>query len=248
MTHPVNKERKGWARLPFASVFLRIVKFFGWELLLGLLLAIGSAAVFIWLADEVFEGHAKIFDDNVREAIHQLTSPALTQFMIFVSFIGSFYVLFPASCLAVIIFLYLKWKRALALFLFTMVGEQILAPILKAFYHRARPEAFFDYTLPDSYSFPSGHAFAALCFFGVLAWLVAARLKNIPLRILVWSLAAFLIFSIGVSRVYLGVHYPSDVIAGYLTATVWVMTIASADFWFSRRKNTPPSDSDLGNG
>ncbi len=226
--------------MPFAAVFLRIVKFFGWELLFGLFLAIGSAAVFIWLANEVFEGDAKIFDENVREAIHQIASSALTQFMLFVSFIGSFYVLFPASCLAVIIFLYLRWKRALALFIFTMVGEQILEPVLKAFYHRARPEAFFDYTRPDSFSFPSGHAFAALCFFGVLAWLVAARLKSVPLKILVWSLAVFLIVSIGVSRVYLGVHYPSDVIAGYLTATVWVMTIASGDLWFGRRKNIPP--------
>jgi undecaprenyl-diphosphatase len=207
-------------------------------LLLGFLLAVGTAAVFIWLADEVFEGDTKIFDENVRGAIHRIASPALTQFMIFASFIGSFLVLFPASCVTVIIFVYVKWKRALVLFLFTMVGEQILEPILKGFYHRARPEAFFDYPLPDSYSFPSGHALAALCFFGILTWLITARLENIPLRILIWLFAAFVIFSIGLSRVYLGVHYPSDVIAGYLMAFVWVVTVAGGDFWFSRRKNS----------
>jgi undecaprenyl-diphosphatase len=237
MTKPSFNKRKGWARIPFSSVFLRIVKYLGWELLLGLLLAIGAAVLFIWMADEVFEGDTKIFDENIRAAVHQMAGPALTQFMFFMSFVGSFSVLFPASCIVTVVFFYLKWKRALILFLFTMLGEQILEPVLKTFYHRIRPEiAFFDYPLPTSYSFPSGHALAALCFFGILTWLIAARLKNIPLRILLWFFAALIIFSIGLSRIYLGVHYPSDVIAGYLTAFVWVSTVACGDFWFSRRK------------
>jgi undecaprenyl-diphosphatase len=236
MIKSVNNERKGWARLPFSGVVVRIIKYFGWELLLGLFLAIGLTMIFLWLADEVFEGDTKIFDENIRNAIHSISGPALTQFMLLASFVGSFYILFPASCVTAAAFAYVKWKRALVLFLFTMIGEQILEPVLKAFYHRARPEAFFDYPLPASYSFPSGHALAALCFFGILAWLIAARLENIPLRILIWLLAALTILSIGVSRVYLGVHYPSDVIAGYLSAFIWVLTIACGDFWFSRRK------------
>jgi undecaprenyl-diphosphatase len=129
----------------------------------------------------------------------------------------------------------MRWKRAFVLFAITMLGELVLDNVLKAIFQRVRPEAFFDYPLPDSYSFPSGHSFASFCFYGILAWLITARLDNNLLKILIWTAAAILVLLIGTSRVYLGVHHPSDVIAGYLTALIWVMTIALGDFWFSRR-------------
>jgi len=213
-----------------------MIEVLGLELFLGLILAIVSAAVFVWLADEVFEGSTKLFDDSIRNWLHQAATPALTQLMILFSFTGSFSWLLPLGVLVFLIFLYLRRKRALILFLLTMAGEQILEPTLKYFFHRARPEAFFDYPLPASYSFPSGHAFAALCFYGILAWLITARLENTLLRSVIWIFTVLLIFSIGLSRVYLGVHYPSDVIAGYLAAIIWVITVAIGDLWFSRRK------------
>jgi undecaprenyl-diphosphatase len=63
----------------------------------------------------------------------------------------------------------------------------------------------------------------------VLAGLLSARIKPLPWRIAVWTVAALLIIAIGLSRIYLGVHYPSDVLAGYLAATVWVGTIIVLD-------------------
>jgi undecaprenyl-diphosphatase len=219
-----------------AGVFIRTVKYLGWEMIAGLFAATGAVVLFLWLADEVFEGSTKVFDAAVRETVHRMASPWLTSFMLAISFIGSFYVLFPASCLTAVLLGVLKWKRALVLFLFTMIGEQILENVLKEYYRRARPDAFFDYPLPASYSFPSGHALAALCFFGVLAWLITARLKNVPLRIAIWAVAAFMIVSIGLSRIYLGVHYPSDVLAGYVAAVIWIAAIAVGDLWFALRR------------
>jgi undecaprenyl-diphosphatase len=68
----------------------------------------------------------------------------------------------------------------------------------------------------------------------VLAWLVAARVQNKSLRIAIWSLAVSLALLIGLSRIYLGVHYPSDVIAGFAAAIVWILTVILTDFTLNK--------------
>lgn len=222
--------------MPFAKIIGRVAEYLGWRLLVGLVLAVGALIFFGWLADEIFEGEVKVFDENVRQAVNRLASPALTQLMIFLSFVGSAFVLVPLGVVAALAFLRLKWRRGIVLFAAAMAGELVLSLTLKGFFRRARPEAFFGYALPSSYSFPSGHALGAFCFFGILAWLITARLKNPAAKIFVWTLAVALIFSIGLSRIYLGVHYPSDVIGGYSAALVWTITVALGDFFFNRRK------------
>lgn len=231
-------KKTSWGGLPFAEVISRIIRVFGGWLLAGLLAAIAALMFFGWLTDEIFEGDAKNFDENVRDYIHQFATPTLTAAMKIFSFGGSPLSLSVLGITAVIIFLILKWKRATALFLITMAGEVILNLALKGFFRRVRPESFFDYPLPSSYSFPSGHALGSLCFFGILAWLITARLENKYLKIAVWISAVFLIFSIGFSRIYLGVHFPSDVIAGYTTGLFWVAVVACGDFWLKRRAET----------
>jgi len=139
----------------------------------------------------------------------------------------------------------------LSLFLFAWIAESIsheqtknfdltvrmlLDLSLKHAFHRTRPTAFFG-ALPHSYSFPSGHALFSFCFYGVLAGLSAGRTRSQPARILIWTLAAVLVTAIGLSRIYLGVHYPSDVIAGYLAATLWVTALISLDRMRIRRRS-----------
>lgn len=232
----MNKnERTNWAKMPFAKVAARIAEFFGLRLLIGLILAVGALIFFGWLADEIFEGDVKIFDETVRQAANQIASPMLTHWMKFLSFVGSAIVLAPLGIVIVVIFLRLKWRRATVLFAVAMAGEVILSMTLKGVFRRTRPDAFFGYELPSSYSFPSGHSLGAFCFFGILAWLITARLENRTAKILIWILAVTLIFSIGFSRIYLGVHFPSDVVGGYSAALVWTVTVALGDFFFNRR-------------
>jgi undecaprenyl-diphosphatase len=100
---------------------------------------------------------------------------------------------------------------------------------------------FFGTEAPHSYSFPSGHALFSICFFGVVAALVAARLPSIAARAAVWTVAVAIAFLIGLSRVYLGVHYPSDVIGGYAAAVAWASAVALADGMLLRRRDTPRS-------
>jgi undecaprenyl-diphosphatase len=76
---------------------------------------------------------------------------------------------------------------------------------------------------------------SALCFYGITASILAARIRGRTRRAVLWISAAILIFAVGFSRVYLGVHYPSDVIAGYAAALIWVTVVALADRFLQAR-------------
>jgi undecaprenyl-diphosphatase len=107
--------------------------------------------------------------------------------------------------------------------LIVMGGAELLESTIKLQFHRQRPEPFFDTPLPASYSFPSGHALLSFCCYGTLAAVADVRGA---LRWLLRAASVALILLIGISRVYLGVHYPTDVIAGYLTGAVWLAGVA----------------------
>lgn len=197
-------------------------------LLVGILIAAGATSLFIWIASEVSEGEFKSFDEAVRGSVHSVATPFLTQLMIIVSFLGSPKVMVGLGFVTLIVLAYFKQRRASILFLITMAGEIALDVFLKALYARARPEPFFDYTLPASFSFPSGHALGSFCFFGILAWLVIERVNSRFISAFVALAASTWVLLIGISRIYLGVHYPTDVIAGYLAAAIWLFTVILA--------------------
>ena len=207
----------------------RVVRRVGGRLSRGFLFCLAGVIAFGLLADEMGEGDTARFDAFVRDGVHSFATPILTQLMIAFSFIGSGLCL---TLLGLAIFgflLYIKWKREAIVFLITNIGELILNVSLKLIYQRARPEPLFDYALPSSYSFPSGHALGSFCFFGILAWLLAANVRTSIGRWAIYVASSLLIFFIGISRIYLGVHYPSDVLAGYLVASVWTLTVIFAD-------------------
>jgi membrane-associated phospholipid phosphatase len=206
-------------------------------LLLGAFL-ISAAALFIfgWLAEEMLEGDTQRFDSFVRTAIHQHASPGLTRWMLGFSFIGSVATISVLCLVILCVFLYFRRVRPAALLAITMLGMAALDLLLKSAFHRPRPVAFFGPS-PSSYSFPSGHAFGALCFYGVLAAIFATRARAKAAKWCIWTVAVFLIGMIGLSRIYLGVHYPSDVIAGYCAGAVWVGAIGFLDrILMDRRK------------
>lgn len=205
-------------------------------LLLSFLLTLAALIFFGYLADEVFEGHTVRFDAAVRNAVHAHASPALTSVMRALSFVGSAPVIGMAALLLILLFVFvIRWPRAAALLSASLLGDVALETVLKHFFRRARPESFFGYPLPDSYSFPSGHAMASVCFFVVLGGLVAHRIPNRGVKVAFWAIGIAMAAGIGLSRIYLGVHYPTDVLAGYAAATVWVGAILAVDGWRQRR-------------
>lgn len=198
-------------------------------LLGGLIAAAAALLLFTWLGREVLEGEALRLDSRLRTLAQATASPTLTAIMVAASFYGGPVVLIPAALAAGFGFLIHGWHRGALLVVLTVAGAALLNWLLKVTFARVRPEAFFDYPLPASPSFPSGHALYAASILGGLAALLTARLKHGPFRVAVWSAAIFLILLVGFSRVYLGVHYPSDVLAGYSIAVVWVTFVALGD-------------------
>ena len=140
--------------------------------------------------------------------------------------LGYYWVVVPLS-------LFFRRGHALyaVLLLISSAGAALLATFLKYLFQRPRPELFeSDYTA-SFYSFPSGHATIAVAFYGTLALLIALRLQDWR-RWAVLVVGAALALLLGLSRLYLGVHYPTDILAGYLAATLWTGTVATVVvFW-----------------
>ncbi|PWT87245.1 MAG: hypothetical protein C5B55_15115 [Blastocatellia bacterium] len=206
------------------------------SLLLGLTAAVAALVFLAWLTDEVLEGETRTFDEATREAVHRLASPYLTTLMKSVSFCGSAQFLFVATTIGVFVLIWLGWKREAILFPITMIGSSILNTTLKLTFHRARPVPFFDLIAPKSYSFPSGHALASFCFYGAIAAIVSTRIANRRLRLIIWLIAVVIVLLIGLSRIYLGVHYTTDVLAGYSAALIWVLVVNFVERRLAKRR------------
>jgi undecaprenyl-diphosphatase len=208
-------------------------------LLAGLAAAALALALFSWLGREILTGGTPILDERLRSALHDVASPPLTKVMIAASLYGGPSWLAPLGGVLAIAFLLRGWRRGAVLVVVTMAGAGLLDTLLKQAFARVRPAAFFDYPLPVSHSFPSGHAFFAASFFGGLAVLITDRVRSKLLHGLIWLIAIGLILLIGISRIYLGVHYPSDVLAGYAAATIWVAAVAFGDRLASHQRARP---------
>lgn len=208
----------------------------GTAILASLGAAVLALFLFAWLGNEMLQGDTLHFDQVVREWVHRYASPGMTRAMTAISLLG-YNVLIVELLVALVVFAKLRWRRAAVWLTVAMAGSLVLDLTLKYIYHRTRPTAYFGMA-PHSYSFPSGHAMCSFCFYGVLAGLLSARTKPLGWRLLIWFAAAALVMAIGLSRIYLGVHYPSDVAAGYLAATVWVGTIIVLDHLRKMRSNS----------
>jgi undecaprenyl-diphosphatase len=141
-----------------------------------------------------------------------------TSFLGGLTYLGSGIVLAPAGVVLIVAF-YAKKRRAEALaLLLILAGGELLNELLKAVFARPRPTDFHLIPLPDSFSFPSGHAMIAPAFYCMLAFLVSRWLRGKAWAIIVQIVTILLVLLLGASRVYLGVHYLSDVLTGFCLA------------------------------
>ncbi|WP_177563659.1 phosphatase PAP2 family protein [Phascolarctobacterium sp.] len=153
--------------------------------------------------------------------VQQFVTPPLTVEVMLVTASGSTSFYFFASLLVCGWYLYSKQRDRLYMYVVCLAGGGILNQVLKRIFERVRPD-IFPVIAESGYSFPSGHAMGAICFYGILAYFAGLGLKNRTMRWLLMAAAGAYILLIGLSRVYLGVHYPTDILAGYTAGATWL--------------------------
>lgn len=194
------------------------------------LLSLGCLIGFGLVALLINERKIERFDAVLIHAIQGLEAPALTIVLKLFTMIGAGRMVAVLS-LVVLCFLYfvLHHRRELILFLWVVAGSALLNESLKMIFQRARPTLHRIIEV-NGFSFPSGHSMAAFSLYSMIAFLLWQHIPAPAGRIVLIMVSSLMILTIGFSRIYLGVHYPSDVIGGYLASGCWV---ASA-IWFYR--------------
>lgn len=198
--------------------------------------AVLALVLFEQIAGEVRAGKTIQFDQTVRQFVHGFASPWMTLVMRAFTEIGTLVITLPATGILCLVLWFYGRRRGAVLLAVTLTGAVTLMYVLKLLFHRARPEAYFGYASPRNFSFPSGHALGAFCFWGVLAVILSTEAKTVSSRIAIWTVAVLMVAAIGLSRIYLGVHYPSDVAGGYLAGAVWVSGVGWAYRHFRRTR------------
>lgn len=193
------------------------------------------------LAWETIFRHAMgVFDNTIIWLVRYFATPGVDRMMIFISNLGyglSYAVVVIAAFAGLAV--YRRWPE-LEGFALSLAGGAVLNFVLKNIFERARPDAFH-VVAAAGYSFPSGHAMVSLCFYGMAAFLLARVIPSWQWRYMLGVAIAILILAIGISRIYLGVHYPSDVVAGYTAGTMWLMFSISIFMWREQKRRQTES-------
>lgn len=182
-----------------------------------------SALLFLIIALNYKETLLLNFGEWIQSYLYDFLGSFGDLLFVVITYIGSAYVLFPVMGILMCVFLFQKRYWTTLLLIFNLIGVRQFNWLLKSIFERPRPE-LEHLVKVSSDSFPSGHSMNSIAFFGFLAYLLHLKLKDTgKLARLVWVGAAFLIGFIGLSRIYLGVHYPLDVISGFLAGGAWML-------------------------
>jgi len=204
-------------------------------ILVGLAGLVASLLVIGTIADGVRDQEVFILDAWATPFLHGIRSPLLDAVMNGLTAMGSTIVVLPIF-IATIGGLYLKRRYGAMLFLaIALGGSLVIDATMKLIFERPRPKLDYAAVLPD-YSFPSGHAMNGVAFYvsiGLILWSVFGRRIGLASTIV----AGILAFGIGVSRIYLGFHYLTDVVGGWLAGIVWLLVVGAA---FRARPNIWP--------
>ena len=207
-------------------------------------LAIGTASLwgFIEIAGDVFEGDTQAFDRWAVGAMRQPQNPSeplgprwVEEMARDASALGGMaWIAFSTAAIA--IFLWLDEKTHMTTFLAAAtVSGAVVSILLKSAFDRPRPDLVPHLSQVYTSSFPSGHSMNAAVVYLTLGSLLASVISNIKLKIYVLAIAIALTIAVGLSRIYLGVHYPTDVLAGWLAGLVWALVCWLVARWLQRR-------------
>jgi membrane-associated phospholipid phosphatase len=225
---------------PTLRNFLRrlpLVEYLSVQLVIGILISLLCLWAFYSLADEVVEQeNLTAFDLALANELHGAATPDSTTVYRMISYIGLPGLWYVGVAVGVFFLVRKQWLH-LGVWIVALIGGGLLNNALKLFFARPRPVFTDPFVIEQNFSFPSGHAMSAFIGYGLLAYFIWKRLSNHRyLRLLIVFLTVLLIVLIGISRMTLGVHYFSDVLAGYAAGGVWLVACITAMNTIYRRK------------
>jgi membrane-associated phospholipid phosphatase len=185
-------------------------------------------SIVAWLCTEVWEKEAFSLDRSCLLWIHQFANPQLDRVMLLITALGD-----PPTVIAIftiaIAWLGMKQRYNDGIrFAIACLGGILLNQVMKLFFAKPRPELWQRLITETSFSFPSGHAVGAMVVYGFIAYILAKQLQQY--KLFIYTAATLVIAAIGLSRLYLGVHYPTDIIAGYGVGILWLTTCLKVRF------------------
>lgn len=214
-------------------------QYLGLHLTAGLAVAVGCLWLFGGLAEDLLTNDPIVrVDQSVAATLHDAATPATTAVFLVITALGSLETVAP---LGLIVAVYYGWKQhwfRVGVWLTALLGGFALNQLLKALFARPRPVFENPLLLESSYAFPSGHAMESLVLYGMLAYFLVLALKTWRARTAVVFGTALLVLLIGFSRTYLGVHYLSDVVAGYAAGGAWLSACITGMELVRRRSRT----------
>lgn len=204
------------------------------------LVIIIGAFVFEEVVDDIFsdpkvgDPETLVFDNNVLQKFREVRTINLNQAMSDITALGSFSVITLMTIVLVIFLIIEKDWRGLVYICCMSLGAGLIPELLKSLFMRDRPDITGHLTYVKSTSFPSGHSFGATVAYFSLAFLLSREVKNIKIEILYYLLAFIVVLLVGTSRMYLGVHYPTDVVGGISSGLMWFSLVSIPFVYISR--------------
>ncbi|MBS7536678.1 phosphatase PAP2 family protein [Ancylobacter sonchi] len=217
--------------------------------LLVLAIAAAGLLLFAFIADGVREGETHAFDEAILLSLRQAGNPALPIGPLWLEIVvRDFTSLGSTTVLGVVTlltagYLAVDGKRGAALFMLVATGGgALLSLALKIGFDRARPDVVGHLVDVHTLSFPSGHAMGAAVTYLTLGVLIVRTESQRRIKIYVLGVAVTLTLLVGLSRIYLGVHWPTDVLAGWCAGSAWALLCWLAANWLQRRGKIEPED------
>jgi membrane-associated phospholipid phosphatase len=204
--------QKRWAKFGLLSA----------EMIVVTISFFAATIAFVTVAKEVFWDQKKDFDHDAFEAIKPMISPGMTSVMQFFTFFAKHDFLIPANLCLIAYFLFIKKHKWYSIKIPAIaLSSTALLFLMKSYFNRNRPDPPL-IEAAKGLSFPSGHAMMSFAFYGLLIYITHKLVKNKPVKIAVIIFLFLFIHIIGFSRIYLRVHYASDVIAGFSVGFMWL--------------------------
>jgi undecaprenyl-diphosphatase len=191
------------------------------------------ALIFFVLANSVRTNDPLAGEVTILTTIHSVTTTWLTQFFIVVTSLGSAPFVVAGVAIAAATMWYIGQRKNAIFLLFSAGGTAAINVIFKLLFARDRPDLWHHLVVEEGFSFPSGHAMIS----SALALAVIILTWHTKYRWFAVIIGLIYTFLVGISRLYLGVHFPSDIIAGWCVSVLWILTLHHALTRYTKRRN-----------